>query len=272
MTHRRLKGFPMRPPPSDKPPVRLPWPQWLGAVLAVATGCAGLALWGLSLPLGTLPLAISGALLVAGPAALMALAAWRLHRTRRRLADAGAMDRVTGLASRVQFMQQAEREWSRSRRYGEDAALLLLEADRLGEVVEDHGARCGDALLHEVARAPTQQLRAADLLGRVNATRLAIYLPNTDPLGALDVAERIRDRVAAALLRWDREALSTTVSIGVASAGAGHATLDALLRDAEAALAAARLAGGNCQRAAPLQPRRSLLRGPTQGNRRAQRG
>ena len=267
----------MRPPPSDESPLHLPSLQWLGAVLAVAAGSAGLALWWLSLPLGSLPLAraalaVSGARLVAGPAVLLALAAWRLQRARRRLADASALDRVTGVASRVQFMQQAEREWARSRRYGDDAALLLLEADRLDEVVEDHGARCGDALLREVARVPAQQLRAADLLGRVNATRLAIYLPNTDPLGALDVAERIRDRVAAALLRWDREALSTTVSIGLASAGAGHATLDALLRDAEAALAAARGAGGNCQRAAPLQPRRSLLRGPTLGNRRAQRG
>jgi hypothetical protein len=47
------------------------------------------------------------------------------------------------------------------------------------------------------------------------------------------------------------------VSIGVASLGPGHASLDALIHDANTALFAAKEAGRNCVRAAPIQPRRS---------------
>ena len=264
----------MRPSPRPAVPAR-----HLGrkALLPVGVGGAGLLLWWLAPPVAGLPLkppalALVGALLVAGSAAVMLLAAWRLNLARLRLSAAATLDRVSGLPTRAHFMQQTEREWARSRRYGEDAALLLLDADLLDTVVADHGERCGDALLREVARVATRQLRTSDLPGRVGATQLAVYLPVTDPLGALDAADRIRERVAAALLRWNREVLGTTVSIGVVSAGAGHGTLEALLRDAESALFAARQAGGNCLRAAPLQPRRSLLRGPTLGDRRAQRG
>ena len=264
----------MRPSPRNAVPTRHPVRK---ALLPMGVGGTGLLLWWLAPPMSGLPLTPAalvfvGALLVIGSAAVMLLAAWRLNLARLRLSAAATLDRVSGIPTRAHFMHQAEREWARSRRYGEDAALLLLDADLLDAVVAEHGERCGDALLREVARVSAQQLRASDLPGRVGATQLAIYLPVTDPLGALDAAERIRERVAAALLRWDREVLGTTVSVGVASAGAGHATLEALLRDAESALYAARQAGGNCLRATPLQPRRSLLRGPTLGDRRAQRG
>ena len=82
----------------------------------------------------------------------------------------------------------------------------------------------------------TQSLRQPDLLARYGAEALIVYLPNTDPMGALDVAERIRERVAGHTLRWQNGGVSSTVSIGVASVGATHVTLDSLVQDALGAL------------------------------------
>ena len=86
---------------------------------------------------------------------------------------------------------------------------------------------------------------------------VVVLLPHTDPIGALDVAERIRTEVLAQRLDWHGVAISATVSVGVAAIGSGHASLDALLREAEQALDAAKAAGRNCVRAAPIRPRRS---------------
>ena len=95
------------------------------------------------------------------------------------------------------------------------------------------------------------------MLARIGGEELAVFLPHTDPLGALDVAERVREQVGSLRLVWQGRKVGTTVSIGVAALGSGHATLDALIRDADAALHEAKQAGRNCVRAAPIQPRRS---------------
>jgi diguanylate cyclase (GGDEF)-like protein len=86
---------------------------------------------------------------------------------------------------------------------------------------------------------------------------MVVLLPHTDPLGALDVAERIRERVAGGRLDWQGEKVGTTVSVGVASYAGDDRTLDALVHDADLALYAAKKAGRNCVRAAPIKPRRS---------------
>ena len=212
------------------------------------------------------------ALLLAGAMALVLapfLAAWllrlmfQLAAARQRHSVNATKDELTGVYNRRHFLQVAEREWARCRRYAEDGALLLVDADQFKGLKGSHGGACCDALLRDMARAVTQSLRQPDLLGRYAADTLIVYLPNTDPMGALDVAERIRERLAGHTLRWHNGGVSSTVSIGVASVGATHVTLESLVQDGLSALQAAKEAGRNCVRAAPIQPRATPARPPS---------
>jgi len=166
-------------------------------------------------------------------------------------------DELTGVHNRRHFMDLAEREIARCRRYQTPAALLLIDADHFKRVNDAHGHRCGDALLCEIARATLASLRQPDLLARFGGEELVVFLPHADPLGALDVADRIRERVGELCLGWQGAEVRTTVSIGVASLEPVAGTLDAMVHDADVALFAAKEAGRNCVRAAPIQPRRS---------------
>ena len=141
-------------------------------------------------------------------------------------------DATTGTANRRHFMLVAQREWARCRRYSEDGALLLVESDHARSLRESRGADCRDALLRDITRLITHALRQPDLLARHDKNQFIIFLPNTDPLGALDVAERIRERVAEHTLRWRDTRVNSTVSVGVASVGAAHLSLDALVATA----------------------------------------
>ncbi|NML15556.1 GGDEF domain-containing protein [Azohydromonas caseinilytica] len=181
----------------------------------------------------------------------------RLERQCLALEVRASRDELTGALNRESFLQLAEREFARSRRYDADCALLLVDADRFRNINDRFGRHCGDALLREIVQASAKQLRGPDVLARFSGEALSVLLPQTDPLGALDVAERIRETVAELQLTWKGAAVGTTVSVGVASLGVGHAALDALLGDADGALHAAKEAGRNCVRAAPIQPRRS---------------
>ena len=160
-------------------------------------------------------------------------------------------DEVTGVYNPLNFVAAADREWSRFRRHGEDATLLLLEVDHFKRLNHAYGRLCGDTMLDEVTRMTCTSLRGHDLPARFGEGMLVVYLPQTELLGALDAAERIRKKVANLTLDWQGQRVSATVSLGVASVSAAHASLDAVVIDASTALREAQTVGGNCVRAAP---------------------
>lgn len=172
-------------------------------------------------------------------------------------AQAPARDALTGAYTQHHFVAAADREWSRLRRHGEDAALLMVDVDHFKRLNDEHGTTAGDAMLVEITRLASSTLRPYDLLSRFGGGVLVVYLPHTDPLGALDVAERIRERVAGLRLAWQGKSVKATISVGVAGIGSSHAGLDAVIGDAGAALREAKGAGRNCVRAAPIPPRQS---------------
>ena len=158
---------------------------------------------------------------------------------------------ITGAYNPLNFVAAADREWSRVRRHGEDAALLLLEVDHFKRLNHAYGRLCGDTMLAEVTRLTCTSLRGHDLPARFGEGVLVVYLPQTELLGALDAAERIRKKVADLAQDWQGQRVSATVSVGVALVSAAHASLDAVVIDAGTALREAQTVGGNCVRAAP---------------------
>ena len=181
--------------------------------------------------------------------------------------QAPARDALTGAYTQAHFVAAADREWSRIRRHGEDAALLMIDIDHFKRLNDEHGAACGDAMLVEITRQASTTLRPYDLLSRFGGGVLVVYLPHTDPLGALDVAERIRDRVASMRLDWHGKKVKATISVGATGIGVAHAGLDAVIADAGTALREAKAAGRNCVRAAPIPPRKPVAghAGPAMG-------
>ncbi len=183
---------------------------------------------------------------------------------------AGALvDGSTGAATQAQFLDLAEREWARARRYGSGAALLLIDIDRFSRLNETHGNAAGEAVLLELARQTTPTLRGADALARFGPSQIAIFLAQADPTGALDVAERIRERTEQCDLPCHPQRLRVTVSVGVAQLRPAHLNLQALIVDAEDAVLAARQSGGNCVRAAPVEVGRLPTDGASRNGHRA---
>lgn len=261
-----------------RPPAVRPRPWVVGFWLVVAV-CAGAALgqFGYAAAIGipdTGPWlgAIIGAVVaaVAVPATLWL--AWHrlpaLAAPPAPAAQRAVRDPLTGAYTQPHFVAAADREWARLRRRGEDAALLMIDIDRFERANAEHGRDFGDAILIEVTRQAVATLRPYDLLARFDGGVLVVYLPQTDPIGALDVAERIRERVAALRLTRGGKTVGASVSVGVAPIGDGHAALDAVIADAGVALREAKAAGRNCVRSTPIPPRRSPSSGTITGDRR----
>jgi diguanylate cyclase len=180
---------------------------------------------------------------------------------------------ATGLSlSREFFMDMVGREWARSRRYGTGAALLLVEIDRYARLADALGDVAAEKVLADLSVATAPTLRGADALARYGAGQVAVFLAHADATGALDVAERIRERAEHMEVAMPPRRVRFTVSIGVAHMRPAHLHLNGLIDDVGEALAAARGVGGNCVRAAPIDFGQRPAPGPARDGHRADKG
>jgi diguanylate cyclase len=202
-------------------------------------------------------------------AALLLKLARQLERAQDLLARFDTLDMLTGVANRTHFMALADREWARARRYGHGAGIVIIEVDRYRRICELRGNAAGDAVMRELATVVGRSLRGADALARYTPSQLVVLLAQADTTGALDVAERVREHAEALEVPWTDYHLRLTISAGVATLRPAHLQLQALVQDAEAAVEAARQAGGNCVRAAPLDAPRPAARDASLGDNRA---
>jgi len=158
-------------------------------------------------------------------------------------------DSLTGLMPRGPFVRALERDWQLARRHRSELSVVLLDIDHLKRINDAYGQRCGDEVLRKVAVSCSRALRAGDVLARFGGEEFIILLPHTDPLGALDMADRLRERIAKLEVNWLGHSLKVQVSAGVASLREDHVLLDQLLLEADEALQQAKTAGRNCVRA-----------------------
>jgi len=161
---------------------------------------------------------------------------FQLERARARLAVLATQDALTGVHNRRYFFEIAEREWQRCKRYGEEAALLLIDADNFKSINDLHGHLCGDKLLVAIARAVRATLRTTDLMARFGGEELVILLPHTDPLGALDVAERIREKVQGITVPWQSASVGTMLSLTPTVPHSPLPSLDWMIHEADTAV------------------------------------
>jgi diguanylate cyclase (GGDEF)-like protein len=224
---------------------------------------------GTALPAAPLAAAVAVAIVSVPMALLVARLLRELAANRQKIARLDTIDLVTGASNRAPFIALAEREWARARRYGGEPALLIVDVDRFQRLAENRGPGACDEVLRALVRDVAPTLRGADVLARFGGSQLAVWLAQVDPIGVLDVADRIRERTEALEVEWQEQSLRITTSVGVAVLRQSHQSLGALIADAEAAVLAARQAGGNCVRAAPIDPAKLRRIGPSVGDNQA---
>ncbi len=176
-----------------------------------------------------------------------------LGQAEERLAVLSTTDALTGILNRRHFLEVVQGEWDRAKRYDTPSALLLIDADHFRQVNDAHGHLCGDEILRQICSTTAASLRQPDVLARFGGEELIVFLPHTDLLGAIDVAERIREQVQRLAVPWQAQTVGTTVSIGVAPMRAELESLDWMIHEADTALQLAKTDGRNCVRALPFE-------------------
>jgi len=146
-----------------------------------------------------------------------------LKKTESELKDAlrymqklAATDSLTGLSNRRHFLDAAQAEFSRSKRYEHNLSILALDIDHFKNVNDTYGHQAGDKVLEAISQCCSDLLRTGDIFGRLGGEEFSILLPNADSESAKVTAQRVLDAVAALEVNYEDQVIHFTTSIGIA--------------------------------------------------------
>ncbi|MFK3738794.1 diguanylate cyclase [Massilia sp. TN1-12] len=153
------------------------------------------------------------------------------------------VDDLTGLANRRHMNEALGREQRRAPG-GRPTCVALLDIDHFKRINDLHGHAAGDAVLRLFARTARARLRDTDMLARWGGEEFLLMLPDTDPIDAAALLERMRADVAAVTLPDIDPTLRITFSAGLATRRGSEALTDTVNR-ADKVLYQAKAAGRN---------------------------
>ena len=153
-------------------------------------------------------------------------------------------DGLTGLANHKTFYEILEKELWRSRRYGGQISLIMVDVDNLKKINDAYGHRAGDKVIREISRKVKECIRQIDTAARYGGDEFAVILPNTSLIDATVVAERMVGAVAHSPTTWKKEQIALSISVGLGQYDADTNPEDITSRS-DQALYTAKQAGKN---------------------------
>lgn len=169
--------------------------------------------------------------------------------SRRRMEDElrqlATTDPLTGANNRRHFIEQAAAELKRSKRYGTQMAILMLDIDHFKRINDSHGHSIGDEVLKRIVDSCHQELRSSDIFGRLGGEEFAAVLVESNQQAAQQTCQRLLETIAKLKIRTPSGQVSVTASIGLTMHSADDLSVDPLLKRADDALYKAKNSGRN---------------------------
>lgn len=169
-----------------------------------------------------------------------------LYNIQKQLQLQANTDFLTLLANRRHFMEQAEKEVSRSIRYQVPLSLIIADLDHFKRINDTYGHDIGDEVLISVSNIFKRSLRKEDIIGRIGGEEFALLLPHTNLRSALLLAKRIQHDIAqSSVTSHANEDIKVTISMGATELSHCDSCYQCLYRKADEALYQAKEAGRN---------------------------
>jgi len=165
-------------------------------------------------------------------------------RLLRRIEYASTHDGLTKLKTRREIEHLLGFEVERARRYNRPLSVILLDIDHFKLVNDRYGHQAGDEALRVVSKTIKKEVRKIDFVGRYGGEEILVIAPETCLEKSKALAQRLHDAVGKTPILLDnKETVSVTVSIGVASFSESQNTIQTLIKEADEALYRAKESG-----------------------------
>ncbi len=154
-------------------------------------------------------------------------------------------DPLTNIFNRGHFIEMANMEIDRARRFAEPLSVVMIDIDHFKAINDTYGHAAGDKVIVALTQSISGFIRKIDFVGRVGGEEFALLLPRANKEPALEVAQRLRLILSEQTVDVGDAEVNFTVSIGVAALRPTTRDLPDLMRNADAALYKAKREGRN---------------------------
>lgn len=146
------------------------------------------------------------------------IALQELESANEELERKNVLDELTGLHNRRFYDQKIQAEYRRSRRNLTPLSLVIIDIDHFKAVNDTHGHLAGDQCLVWLSQFIKQSLkRSADKAFRYGGEEFCLILPDTEPEGALGLAEQLRKSIAAQAFNYQDIEIPLTICCGIST-------------------------------------------------------
>lgn len=166
-----------------------------------------------------------------------------LERARAELYHQATHDSLTGLYNRKAILDQLEAQLDPSAWMTPGLAVGLIDADHFKRINDTFGHQAGDAALLAIARHLQSHVRDGDWLGRYGGEEILMLLPGISRADAEQRMRSLQAAVSAVPHQWDGQEFAVTLSIGMVWVESEAASVEDLVRRADAALYQAKSSG-----------------------------
>lgn len=141
------------------------------------------------------------------------------EKAQQELTRLASTDPLTELYNRRYFSKISESMFKLAARQQAPLSVVLLDADNFKHINDTYGHKVGDKVLVQLAQEIRNNVRKSDVVCRYGGEEFIVLLPDTDLAGASNVAENIRQHIAAAHVTVNQGTdIQFKASLGVACA------------------------------------------------------
>ena len=133
-----------------------------------------------------------------------------------RMFDSALRDGLTGLYNRRYLDDRLQAEYAWAKRNGAALTLCLIDVDNFKQINDTFGHTVGDAVLKAVADLLTGSVRTEDTVCRYGGEEFAVVCLGIPLANGVIVSERLRKAIEGHTFTFKDEALTLSISVGVA--------------------------------------------------------
>lgn len=144
------------------------------------------------------------------------LLAVQLQQQSEAFALQARQDGLTGLANRRAFDERLAQEFNRANRLHHSLCMVMLDIDHFKRINDQWSHVAGDLVLRRIAEIFQKAVRDIDLAARWGGEEFVLLLPQVELAEGVEIAERLRIRLAQTDFSDVAPGLKVTASFGVA--------------------------------------------------------
>src|SRR4051812_45398925 len=165
------------------------------------------------------------------------------RRSEQEISRLARFDSLTGLPNRAMMRQTLDEALRNATHRQKGCALFMIDLDRFKNVNDTLGHPIGDALLRQVAERLKSVMGNHGQVGRLGGDEFQAVLPGIVDIGLIESLARTLIEQVPRSYMIEGHKVTIGASVGIAIGDPGRASADALVRNADLALYAAKAAG-----------------------------